>query len=173
MRLRKFIFITSILLGAIQSATAQNQLVTYPAPKGAELMNDFTVKVREAGKDWKSIDTYLVKVDEVRKTQHNVENASMSYFDFSGEVEVSVTFNHGTIQTGRIRPLSYALPPCASSFSFGSCFCQQRSSSFSMSASADTFSGQRALPCHLPSAYRLSAPALPARMAAMSFFMRS
>lgn len=56
---------------------------------------------------------------------------------------------------------------------FGSCFCQQRSSSFSMSASADTFSGQRALPCHLPSAYRLIAPALPARMAAMSFFMRS
>ena len=111
MRLRKFIFITSILLGAIQSATAQNQLVTYPAPKGAELMNDFTVKVREAGKDWKSIDTYLVKVDEVRKTQHNVENASMSYFDFSGEVEVSVTFNHGTIQTGRIRPLSYGITP--------------------------------------------------------------
>ena len=92
MRLRKFIFITSILLGAIQSATAQNQLVTYPAPKGAELMNDFTVKVREAGKDWKSIDTYLVKVDEVRKTQHNVENASMSYFDFSGEVLVAQFF---------------------------------------------------------------------------------
>ena len=111
MRLRKFIFITSILLGAIQSATAQNQLVTYPAPKGAELMNDFTVKVREAGKDWKSIDTYLIKVDEVRKTQHNVENASMSYFDFSGEVEVSVTFNHGTIQAGRIRPLSYGIAP--------------------------------------------------------------
>ena len=51
MRLRKFIFITSILLGAIPSATAQNQLVTYPAPEGAELMNDFTIKVRETGKD--------------------------------------------------------------------------------------------------------------------------
>ena len=53
-------------------------------------MNDFTIKVRETGKDWKYIDTYLVKVDEVRNTQHNVEKASMSYFDFSGEVEVSV-----------------------------------------------------------------------------------
>ena len=72
MRLRKFIFITSILLGAIPSATAQNQLVTYPAPEGAELMNDFTIKVRETGKDWKCIDTYLDKVDEVRNAQHNV-----------------------------------------------------------------------------------------------------
>lgn len=114
MRLRKFIFITSILLGAIPSATAQNQLVTYPAPEGAELMNDFTIKVRETGKDWKCIDTYLVKVDEVRNAQHNVEKASMSYFDFSGEVEVSVTFNHGTIQTGRVRPLSYEITPSIS-----------------------------------------------------------
>lgn len=111
MRLRKFIFITSILLGTIPNATAQNQLVTYLAPKGTELMNDFTVKVREAGKEWKPIDTYLVKVDEVRNTQHNVEKASMSYFDFSGEVEISVTFNHGTVQTGRVRPLSYGITP--------------------------------------------------------------
>ena len=69
-------------------------------------MNDFTIQVRETGKDWKPVDTYMVKVDEVRGTKHQVEKASMSYFDFSGEVEVSVTFNHGTIQTGCVRPLS-------------------------------------------------------------------
>ncbi|EKU89443.1 glycosyl hydrolase family 28 protein [Bacteroides oleiciplenus] len=111
MRLRKYIFIASILLGTTQSVNSQNQLITYPAPAGAELMDDFTLKVREAGKDWQSVATYPVKVDEVRETKHTVEKASMSYFDFSGEVEVSVTFNHGTIQTGRIRPLSYEITP--------------------------------------------------------------
>lgn len=111
MTLRKFIFIAGVLLYTTHNAHSQSQLVTYPAPEGAELMNDFTVKVRETGKDWKPIDTYLVQVDEVQGNKHNVEKASMSYFDFSGEVEVSVTFNHGTIQTGRIRPLSYGIVP--------------------------------------------------------------
>lgn len=111
MNLKRFVFIASILLGYIQCIYSQAQLTTYPAPKDAELMNDFSVKVRQNGKDWKSVDTYLVQVDEVQGNNHNVENASMSYFDFSGEVEVSVTFNHGTIQTGRIRPLSYGITP--------------------------------------------------------------
>lgn len=111
MTLRTLIIITTLLLGTLHSAYSQNQLVTYPAPEGAELKNDFTVKVREAGKEWKAVDTYVVKVDEVKGTKHHVEKASMSYFDFSGEVEVSVTFNHGAIETGRIRPLSYEITP--------------------------------------------------------------
>lgn len=114
MKLNRLIIIVSALLGIIHNANSQNQLVTYPAPEGAELMNDFTIQVRETGKDWKPIDTYMVKVDEVRGTKHQVEKASMSYFDFSGEVEVSVTFNHGTIQTGRVRPLSYQITPSIS-----------------------------------------------------------
>ena len=111
MKLSKFIVITGVLLSTIHYANSQNRLVTYPAPEGADLMNDFTVKVRETGKDWKPVDTYLVKVDEVRNIKHHVERASMSYFDFSGEVEVSVTFNHGAIQSGRVRPLSYGITP--------------------------------------------------------------
>ena len=111
MKLSKFIVITGVLLSTIHYANSQNRLVTYPAPEGADLMNDFTVKVRETGKDWKPVDKYLVKVDEVRNIKHHVERASMSYFDFSGEVEVSVTFNHGAIQSGRVRPLSYGITP--------------------------------------------------------------
>ena len=65
MKLSKFIVITGVLLSTIHYANSQNRLVTYPAPEGADLMNDFTVKVRETGKDWKPVDTYLVKVDEV------------------------------------------------------------------------------------------------------------
>ena len=57
MKLNKFIAITTILVSTAYSAYSQTQLVTYPAPQGAELMNDFTVQVREAGKDWKPVDT--------------------------------------------------------------------------------------------------------------------
>jgi hypothetical protein len=71
---------------------AQNQLITYTVPgDGVELKDDFTVRVRQSGSGWKEVVTYPVKVDEVRQTKHHVELASMGYFDFSGQVEVSVS----------------------------------------------------------------------------------
>lgn len=91
--------------------SAQAQVITYPAPQGVEQKHDFTVCVREPGKEWQILDTYAVKVDEVRGTSHQVEKASLAYFDFAGEVEVSVTSNRGDIQTGRVRPLSYGITP--------------------------------------------------------------
>ncbi len=87
------------------------KLIAYPAPEGASLNNDFTVRVRQAGKEWQTLPGYLVKVDEVRGSKHNVENSSMSYFDFSGEVEVVVTYNKGVVRTARVRPLSYGIEP--------------------------------------------------------------
>lgn len=106
----KLLFCAYLLTGVASVGHAQNQLETYPAPEGAELIHDFTVKVRQAGKEWQSVDTYLFKVDEVRGVKHNAENASVAYFDFSGEVEVSVTLNQGEIKSGRVRPLSYGIP---------------------------------------------------------------
>lgn len=84
-----------------------NKLIVYPAPAGAIQNDDFSVKVRIPGQEWRDLPEYLIKVDEVVVTGHNVQNSSVSYFDFSGEVEVSVTFNKGSIQASRIRPLSY------------------------------------------------------------------
>ena len=97
-----------LILFTTPSVFAQ-KLVTWPTPAGAELNDDFTVKVRQAGKEWRDLPSYLVKVDEVRDTKHHVENSSMCYFDFSGEVEVSVTFNKGAVQTAKVRPLSYGI----------------------------------------------------------------
>lgn len=85
-------------------------LAVYPAPANAELMNDFTVKVRQNNQSWKTLPVHLVKIDQVKGAKHSTENASMSYFDFSGEVEVSVTYNKGNITQSRIRPLSYNIP---------------------------------------------------------------
>jgi len=105
------IIILSVLLFILNSAYSNNKLVVYPAPEGASLNSDFSVKVRIPGKEWQELSEYLVKVDEVRGTKHVAENASMCTFDFSGEAEVSVTSNKGAIQTARIRPLSYGIAP--------------------------------------------------------------
>jgi hypothetical protein len=85
-------------------------LQAYKAPSGVALNTDYTVKVRLSGKAWQTLPVYLVKVDEVRNGGHQTENASMAYFDFEGEVEVSVTWNMGVVKTARVRPLSYNIP---------------------------------------------------------------
>lgn len=99
------------VLPLMAQTAVKNQLEVYPAPEGVEMKNDFSVKVRIPGGEWKPVDTYMVKVDEVRNTRHCVEKASLAYFDFEGEVEVSVTSNNGRIETGRVRPLSYGIEP--------------------------------------------------------------
>ena len=103
--------IVFLLVIAVSHGFCEGNLVTYPAPQGVALNDDFIVKVRQAGKDWENISAYLVKVDKVEEMKHQVENASMSYFDFSGEVEVSVTFNQGSIRSAKVRPLSYGIEP--------------------------------------------------------------
>lgn len=89
---------------------ASSSLVTYPAPEGVDLNDDFTVQVRQDGGEWKTLPSYLVKVDEVRDTKHCVEDASMAIFDFSGKVDVKAVYNKGKVNTARVRPLSYDIP---------------------------------------------------------------
>ena len=81
------------------------QLNTYTAPKGVAENTDFHVRVRLINGQWKDLFTYKVNVD-----MHNVREASMVYFDFSGEVEIEVTKNVGTVDSVLIRPLSYNIP---------------------------------------------------------------
>lgn len=99
------IFFQSLLY----SQNVQPKLITYTAPESVQQNADFSVKVRIAGGVWKELPEYLIKVDEVKNTGHQTQNASMSYFDFSGEVEVSVTYNRGVITSSKIRPLSYGI----------------------------------------------------------------
>ena len=69
-----------LLLVVLSSVSlfAKESLMTYPAPQGAALNDDFTVRVRQKGGEWRALSTYLVKVDEVKNTRHHVENASIA-----------------------------------------------------------------------------------------------
>ncbi|WP_297091370.1 glycosyl hydrolase family 28 protein [uncultured Draconibacterium sp.] len=107
--IKLFLIVLSLFLTT--SAFARNFLKTYPAPDGALLNDVFKVQVRIPGGNWQEIPTYLIKVDEVRGSKHHVENASMSFFDFSGEVEVQITSNNGPIELAKVRPLSYEIKP--------------------------------------------------------------
>ncbi len=101
------------VLSLVLKMSAQD-LVVYNTPKDILTTmhnNDFSVKVRKPGGAWKDLFEYTVKVDQVVGTGHIVQKASMASFDFSGNVEVSVTSNRGVINKARIRPLSYGIKP--------------------------------------------------------------
>lgn len=92
------------------SADSQSeQLKIYSAPKGALLNETFSVQVRTPGGEWKDIPVHLIKVDEVQEGRHKARHSSMAFFDFSGRVEVKVKYNDGSINSARIRPLSYGI----------------------------------------------------------------
>ena len=116
------------------AATAGNELVVYPVTEGMPRNGDFTVMVRTPGQNWQELPAYLVKVaqgvdtrppaqrvEEPQTAQGNLrgtataimgpQDSSIASFDFSGTVDVSITFNKGNIEAARVRPLSFSITP--------------------------------------------------------------
>ena len=80
----------------------RNQVKIYPIPRGAVLQEDYCIRIRPLGAEhWQEVRAYRVKVD-----MHDVRQASMAFFDFSGKVEVEITFPRiFTVYKVDIRPL--------------------------------------------------------------------
>lgn len=91
------------------------EIVSYPAPEGADLNGAFTVKVREQGGEWIPVDVYKVKVDEVLNAKHNSRPVSMAYFDCDGEAQVMVVSNAQSVKSAKVRPGSYGIAPIVKS----------------------------------------------------------
>lgn len=105
------LLLSALLICVLAEAVTGAKVNVAGAPQEVSLNNDFTVKIRPKGKGkWVFVPTYLVKVDEVRGTTHHVENASMVTFDFSGKIEIAVTYNKEKIDSACVRPLSYDIP---------------------------------------------------------------
>ena len=85
-----------LLAIAVAFSTFVNaQLATYPAGlnTGMPHNDDYTVKVRQVGGEWKDVFEYEVHVD-----MDKVQSASMVQFDMGEPVEVMVKKNNGLIQ---------------------------------------------------------------------------
>lgn len=79
----------------------------HPVPRGIYYSmhnDDFTVRVRIPGKEWRDLYEYKVKVN-----MDNPTEASMVYFDCDCPVEIMVRKNNGTARHAEIRPLSSGL----------------------------------------------------------------
>ena len=96
---RKWMLGLFVMISTFVSA----QLVTYPTglTAGMPHNDDYTVRVRVPGGEWKDLFEYNVSVD-----MDNVQSASMVQFDMDSPVEVMVKKNNGLIQNVQIRPLS-------------------------------------------------------------------
>lgn len=104
--------VIAMALTAIACTGAMGKVVTYPAGPGLETGDDFSVKVRQLPEgDWADVCVYPVKVDQVTDGAHRVSVASMSYFDFDGDVEVKVVCNYAEVKNAGVRPLSYGINP--------------------------------------------------------------
>ncbi|MEU5645973.1 glycosyl hydrolase family 28 protein [Streptomyces milbemycinicus] len=99
---------------AQQAGDPEPTLVTYDIPNGAPVKTDsFAVKVRNPGGAWQRLGTYLATLNLVNTATGSgqQQKSSLAYFDFSGEVEVEVTYIKGGVTTVRVRPDSYGIKP--------------------------------------------------------------
>lgn len=88
---------------AVFCLNLQAQLATYPdgLRTGMPHNDDYTVRVRVPGGEWKDLFEYNVQVD-----MDKVQDASMVQFDMGSPVEVMVKKNNGTVRDVAIRPLN-------------------------------------------------------------------
>ncbi|MCM1066861.1 MAG: endo-polygalacturonase [Muribaculaceae bacterium] len=117
----------------------EGRIVDYPAGPGVETTDAFAVRVRQGGGEWIPVAVYPVKVDRVDGSKHNVEIASMAYFDFDGTVEVEVTTADAPVDSARIRPLSYRITPDFARGSRTLSFSLEKPANISVEVNGDIF----------------------------------
>jgi hypothetical protein len=107
------------IAGTTQAAAAEetdsvgDRVVIHPTLPSVPVNNSFTVKVRPLGGTWQRVGVYLAKlalIDAITGS-NRAQNSSVAMFDFSGTVEVEVTYNPGGFEKARIRPDSYGITP--------------------------------------------------------------
>jgi pectate lyase len=103
MKLRQLALALLPLLAAAPIAAQTETLTTHAPPAGkafwSHLSDDFTVRVRVPGGEWRDLYEYNVKVDLDRP-----QDASLVMFDMSGPVEVAVRKNNGDVSRVEVRP---------------------------------------------------------------------
>ena len=80
-------------------------IIAPPIPAGVKQDQTFSVQVRPAqGGEWIPVSAYAARVD-----MHDVRQAAVGIFDFTGRVEVIVRPQVSWIHSAVIRPLSLGI----------------------------------------------------------------
>ncbi|WP_411150973.1 glycosyl hydrolase family 28 protein [Streptomyces sp. A30] len=104
---------TAQAAAAEEDGTAGDSVVIHPTLPKVPVNNSFTVKVRPLGGTWQKLGVYLAKLAliDANTGSNRAQSSSWAAFDFSGTVEVEVTYNPGGGEKMRIRPDSYGIKP--------------------------------------------------------------
>ncbi|MFA5687604.1 MAG: Ig-like domain-containing protein [Kiritimatiellales bacterium] len=98
---------TLLFAATIHIHAEESILNVWTPPPGTASNNTFSVSVRKSGDaSWTDLFVYNVKTGIQSGTQ---KDSSMVCFDFSGSVEMKVTYNGLILSTNEIRPLSYGI----------------------------------------------------------------
>ncbi|MER5185555.1 glycosyl hydrolase family 28 protein [Streptomyces sp. NPDC002896] len=104
---------TAQAAAATETGSTGDIVVVHPTLPQVPLNNSFTVKIRPLGGSWQRLDVYLAKlalIDPITGS-NKAQSSSWAAFDFSGTVEVEVTYNPGSAERFRVRPDSYGIKP--------------------------------------------------------------
>ncbi|MCX5527546.1 glycosyl hydrolase family 28 protein [Streptomyces bobili] len=104
---------TAQATAADETSTTGDSVVVHPTLPQVPVNDSFTVKVRPLGGTWQKLGVYLAKLAliDANTGSNKAQNSSWAAFDFSGTVEVEVTYNPGGGEKFRIRPDSYGIKP--------------------------------------------------------------
>lgn len=96
----------TFVVKGVHEGTKLHSIITYPAPEGAPLKDDYDVFIRPRGvEEWTRIDTYKARVNAPAGiNKHKVTEISYAFFDFTGDVFVRVVCKNKKYKTARIRP---------------------------------------------------------------------
>ena len=106
--MRNYLFPVILFFCLLSFRPAQSplvpQLVIYPTTTALPQSEDFAVKARIPGGPWKDIPVYHVKVADGTAPKFVARETSLTWFDFSGAVEIAVTPKKA-FRRASIRPL--------------------------------------------------------------------
>ncbi|MBG0851635.1 putative Ig domain-containing protein [Streptomyces spinoverrucosus] len=88
---------------------AADRLVIHPVPGALPVNTTYLVKARTPGGQWKPVPVLRAGTKTINEKTGSgiIRYTSVASLDFTGTVEVQVTWSKGTIPAARIRPLSY------------------------------------------------------------------
>ncbi|MFJ8539987.1 putative Ig domain-containing protein [Streptomyces sp. NPDC093591] len=88
---------------------AADRLVVHPVPGAMPINTSYVVKARTPGGQWKPVPVLRATTKTINEKTGSgvIRPTSVASLDFTGTVEVQVTWSQGAIPSARIRPLSY------------------------------------------------------------------